>query len=83
MFFSVQVFVKSSPPEKAVLSGMVSPTNWALSQLESSVAPTGGVALGAAEVAGAWLVAGRGVAVTVADGAPDVSAACTVSAAAV
>jgi hypothetical protein len=60
---------------------MVSLTNWALSQLETTVAPTGGV--GVAEPTVAGLVGGKRVAVAVADGDPEVSAACTVSAAAV
>jgi hypothetical protein len=62
---------------------MVSLTNWDLSQLDTTVALTGGVALAAPAVAGGGLVGGKGVTVAVADGAPDVSAACTVSAAAV
>jgi ABC-type sugar transport system substrate-binding protein len=62
---------------------MVSLTNWALSQLEAIVDTTGGVALGAPAVADGGLVGGTRVAVVVADGAPEVSAARTVSAAAV
>jgi ABC-type sugar transport system substrate-binding protein len=62
---------------------MVSLTNCALSQLEANVDPVGGVALGVAAVAEGGLVGGTSVAVGVADGAPEVSAARTVSAAAV
>jgi hypothetical protein len=81
VFFSVQVFVKSSPPEKVLLSGTVSLMNCDLSQLTGTVALGGGVALAGAAAVGAWL--GGATDVKVADGAAAVRAAWTVSAAAV